>query len=132
MSKKNTFPAIAKALTAEFESDSTLTPQFQAFARQFKATMKAELEKAGATLVDFSRGHFKCSGFYQVGNNVGYFSLPDVRHRVMSNIGGYGEPSHDLLYRTAKAVKNYDAHGQNNWGGFDDPKLAERMVALLS
>ena len=119
---KYTALAIKKALQIEFESCSGLTPQFAAFAKLFKAAMKAELEKVGATLVAFNRGHFTCSGFYQVGDKFGYFSIGDVRS---SHSPG------ELMYRSAKSTKDYSG-GSNNWGDFDNPNLFERMVKLIA
>ena len=119
---KYTAMAIKNALQVEFESSCYDTPEFNAFAKLFKAAMKAELEKVGAKLVAFTKGHFECSGFYQVGDKLGYFSLPDVRG---------GGLTKDLMYRTAKSTKDYSG-GSNNWGNFDDENLFRRMVQLIA
>jgi hypothetical protein len=111
---------IQKRLQSGFESSTGKTPEFNAFARQFKSAIKAELESAGAELVSFSVNHFDCSGFYAVGDAFGYFSLGDVRSMVCGN---------QLMFRTAKHTKDYTG-GSNNWVDIT-PGLGVKMARLL-
>lgn len=122
MAKKNSLPALKARILAGFESSETLTPEFKAFATSFKSAIKSELERVGATLLSFNRGHFNCSGFYKVGERFGYFSLHDVRHPMNTD--------NLLMFREAKSEKDYTGL-QNNHGDLDDQFLAEKMVKLI-
>ncbi len=81
-----------------FESSCGLTPEFSSFFRTFKSEFTKELKGIGATNIEFHRGHFYISGFFDVNNKSYYFSISDVRD-------SYQTP--DLLYRTAKDHKDY-------------------------
>ena len=94
-------------IQAGFTSSSGLTPEFKAFATQFRAAIKAELATIGAELVSFNRGHFDISGFYKRDDNIAYFSLPDVR-------SGRPNKVNQLMFRTAKHTKDYSG-GSNQW-----------------
>lgn len=115
--------AVAARIQAGFESSSEKTPEFKAFASSFKAFLKKELAAVGAELVDFSVGHFQCSGFYQKGDKLGYFSLSDVRSPRESKI----------LYRTAEHRKDYRG-GQNNFVDMSDNSIdcTAKLIALLT
>ncbi len=104
--------AVAARIQAGFESSSEKTPEFKSFATAFKSFLKKELTAAGAELVDFSVGHFQCSGFYQKGDKLGYFSIADVRSPRESRI----------LYRTAEHRKDYRG-GQNNFVDMSDESV---------
>jgi len=96
-----------KWLNVEFESSSSKTLQFIAFAKDFKSYIK-ELTKKNFDLVGWSVGHFIISGFLQdkgTGKFV-YFSLPDVRF----DRNGWAEK---VLVRTAKDAKDFS--GGSNW-----------------
>ena len=87
-------------LQHEFESSSTLTPEFAAFYRNMKSYLKKQLAQEFNFTV--SRGHFEFSGFAQ--NKAtglwAYFSASDVRHFPNSWY-------HNLLIRTAQHDKDY-------------------------
>lgn len=80
-----------------FQTSSSKTPEFMAFAGAFKSELKKELESNGATEVQFSVGHFYLNGFYTVGSQAWYFSISDVRFFREAKI----------LYRTANNYKDY-------------------------
>ena len=82
-----------------FESSSVKTPEFKAFARIFKKEFTSELKSIGATDIVFSVGHFYISGFFTIGTQAWYFSIPDVR--------GSEHKMPQLLYRIAKDYKDY-------------------------
>lgn len=86
-------------LAKGFQSSSGLTPEFKLFFSTFKKEFTKELEFISATDIQFSRGHFYVSGFFTVGEQAFYFSLPDVR--------GNSPIGFKLLYRTAKNYKDY-------------------------
>ena len=123
MSKK-TFAQIKKLIAGGFESSTGLTPEFRSFSTKFRNAMKKALAEQGAELVNFSRGHFYCSGFYRIDGQMGYFSISDVRSGLQD------WPGH-IMFRTAQHEKDYTG-GSNNWGSFDDDKVAERMVNLIA
>ena len=92
-----------------FESSSGLTPEFRSFATKLKRRLTKAVEKEGLQLVDFSRGHFYCSGFAfnPVTGKYAYFNTGDVRWGIM------GKPLEQCLVRTAKNSKDYTG-GQNH------------------
>ncbi len=83
-----------------FEQSSYKTPEFIAFAKEFKKQIKAELNKVGAELNSFNVGHFYLSGFFYKGEQCYYFSW----HNGDSN----------LMYRTAKDTRDFTG-GSNCW-----------------
>lgn len=89
-----------------FESSSSLTPQFSAFAKAFKKFILKSLPWY-STLVGWNRGHFYVSGFIRRGTKVVYFSISDVRF--------FPEDWHKrILIRTAKDEKDFTG-GTNNF-----------------
>lgn len=105
----------------DFESSSSLTPEFAAFARDYKKHITAILP-AGASLAAFNRGHFYCSGFIQRGAKFVYFSMSDVRYQ-----SGSWEKS--ILVRTAQHVKDYTG-GSNNYADLEN--FTDRVERLLN
>ena len=101
---------IAALIRGGFESSSGLTPHFKAFARLFKKLIKNEIAKKGCELLTFNRGHFSVSGFFKKGEQIYYFSVPDVRDC-------YNTPK--LMYRTATSIKDYTG-GSNQWIDIED------------
>lgn len=96
-----------KLLEAGFESSSGKTPEFMNFARVFKKEFTTELKSIGATDIVFSVGHFYISGFFTIGTQAWYFSIPDVRGM---SYGLFRDPDscmNKLLYREAKDYKDY-------------------------
>jgi len=84
----------------EFESSSGLTPEFAAFSRQIKTELRKLM--IGYTLLNYNRGHFDFSAFFQ--NNkttkIIYISSSDIRH--------YPNDWYNLLLiRTAKHDKDH-------------------------
>jgi len=121
---------IEKWKDVEFKSSSSTTDEFRQFATELRAvivkTIKPEL-----VLIDFSRGHFYCSGFLKhretptsekdvsQSQSYIYFSISDVRHFKGSWID-------DVLLRTAKHPQDYTG-GRNN-----SCKLTELRTAALN
>lgn len=100
-------------LKAGFQSSSGLTPEFQKFFDTFKNEFGKELKNIGATNIEFSCGHFYCSGFFDINGKSYYFSIPDVRG-FSANSVHFG----NLLYRTAKNHKDYTG-GANQYVKFE-------------
>lgn len=101
---------IASLIEQGFESSTGPTPEFNAFAKKFRSAIAAELKKQGCKLIKFSKGHFEVSGTYQSGDNVAYFSLPDVR---------MGSMDCRLMYRNANDGKT-GVGSANNWVAIKD------------
>jgi hypothetical protein len=91
----------------EFESSSTKTPQFKAFANSFKTEFKKELSRVGAKNFEFHVNHFDITGFFEINDKLFYFSLGDIR-------GSHYKSSESLMYRTAKHRKDWTG-GSNQW-----------------
>ena len=87
------------------------------FARTFKKEFTRELQTIAATNIVFNVGHFYVSGFFTVGEEIWYFSLPDVRGSE------YRMPQ--LMYRTAKHYKDYTG-GANRYVDIA-PLMADKM-----
>lgn len=100
-----------KWVNYDFISSSQTTPEFKAFASDFKKFIKKNLP-SGCNLIKFNRGHFYVSGFIQKQDKYIYFSIPDVRcskwHR-------------DILIRTAKNDEDY-LGGPNHFTDIDNFK----------
>lgn len=113
---------VAARIGAGFESSSVKTAEFVAFAKALRTFLKKELTSAGAELVDFSVGHFQCSGFYQKGDKLAYFSLSDVRD----------DSNFNLMYRTAAHRKDYSG-GQNHFVDMSNAssQCTEKMLRLV-
>ena len=90
-----------------FESSSGLTDEFSSFARDFKKHLKS-VAGSSFDLVEFSRGHFYMSGFFQSKKTKRfvYFSTSDVRYFKDSWFNS-------ILVRTAKDEKDFSG-GSNN------------------
>lgn len=99
---------IKALLQRGFQSSSGKTPEFAAFTRLFKKHFAKELETVGATLKVFSVGHFYVSGFFQLNEQLFYFSISDVR--MYTDNGHWGS----MLIRTAKNMKDYSG-GTNTY-----------------
>jgi len=103
-----------RLLEQGFESSSSKTPQFKAFARVFKKEFTCELKSIGATDIVFSVGHFYISGFFTVDGQVYYFSIPDVRGMDYCLANNPDSTMCQLLYRTATDYKDFTG-GQNRY-----------------
>jgi len=91
---------IEQWLGKDFESSSSLTPEFQAFHRDVKRFMKKELKENFE--VDVGRGHFYFSGFAKnkLTGKYAYFSTSDVRHSP-------DDWFNSMLVRTAQNDRDY-------------------------
>ena len=101
-------------LESGFESSSGLTPEFAEFFKVFKKEFTKEMETVGAKDFVFNRGHFYVSGFFTIGTQAWYFSIPDVRGM---SYGFFSDPDscmNKLLYREAKDYKDYTG-GMNRY-----------------
>jgi hypothetical protein len=85
-----------------FESSSCRTPEFTAFARMFRSHIQKQANENDLEVINFSTGHFYCSGFFKniITGKLAYFSISDVRHFQDSWIN-------DVLLRTAEHEKDY-------------------------
>lgn len=89
---KKTIALLAK----NFDSSSSLTPQFAEFFRMFKKEFTVLVKEIGGTDIRFSRGHFEVFGFFTAKTGqIYYFSLSDVR--VFKS----------FMYRTANSYKDW-------------------------
>ncbi len=108
---------VVKAIGSGFESSCYETPEFKSFAKAFKAFIKKELEQSGARLVSFTKGHFYCSGVYELNGQFAYFSIADVR-----------SPRTQIMFRTMESVNaKSDKHGPN-CGGLMNEDLTRQML----
>ena len=101
-------------LQAGFESSSSKTPEFKHFARIFKKEFTSELKSIAATDIVFSVGHFYISGFFTIGTQAWYFSIPDVRGMDYCLANNPNSTLCKLLYREARDYKDYSG-GQNRY-----------------
>lgn len=100
-----------------FESSSYSTPEFKQFSDDF-AEYLIGTAPDNFKVLEIYTGHFYISGFVVNDNDaIGYFSLSDVR---------YWDWYNEVLYRTAKSVKDFTG-GSNNytklpnlWNSFED------------
>ncbi len=74
------------------------------FARKFKNELTKQLHGIGATITEFSVGHYYVSGFFRIEGKCYYFSISDVRHFELKQ----------MLWRTAKDEKDFTG-GQNRY-----------------
>lgn len=75
---------------------------FKSFGAKFKNSFQKELDKIGANISEFNKGHYYLSGFFRTKDNeCYYFSISDVRHFNFGN----------MLYRTAKDEKDFTGGG---------------------
>ena len=104
--------SIKKWLDVEFESSSSLTPEFAKFAREYKTAIK-KLLSSNFELISFNRGHFDLSGFVKNkdNNKLVYISTSDVRYCSNSWYNS-------ILIRTAEHEKDWTG-GSNNFSSLD-------------
>lgn len=100
--RKTVFKELMDWKGNSFESSSSRTPEFSAFAGMFRSHIKWQAKENGLEVVNFSTGHFYCSGFFKnkITGKFAYFSISDVRHFKDSWIN-------DVLLRTADHEKDY-------------------------
>lgn len=110
---------IKSYLGYQFESSSTLTPEFAEFARLVKHTIKKSLPDS-LELVSFNRGHFYFSGFIKnkITGKYAYFNANDVR-------GGNDDWYNRLLIRTAENDRDYTG-GVN--GFYPLTRIADEVI----
>jgi len=101
--KADTWPGIYGLLREDFQSSCYETAQFKIFYDKFTSLLKKTL-KDKIKRIDFTRGHFYLSGFFEtLTGKIYYFNLGDVRSDKVDRI----------LIRTAKDFKDYS--GGDNW-----------------
>lgn len=106
----------------EFESSSSLTPQFAEFAKDWRADLK-KITGPDFEIVSFNRGHFYLSGFLKhASGKFVYFSISDVRYF------GADTWKNDILIRTAEHDRDYTG-GPNNRATLKDIKI--RALELI-
>jgi len=89
----------------EFESSSSTTEEFKSFSRDIKKYLKEKM--VGYNLVNYNRGHFYFSAFFEKDEKFIYISSSDVRHFK-------DEWLNNLLVRTAENEKDYTG-GRNDF-----------------
>lgn len=94
-----------------FESSSSKTPEFIAFAMAFKADLLAQLPE-GVKLEAYHVGHFYVSGFVSRGGKYAYFSISDVRYFRDDWVS-------NVLIRTAESLTDYTG-GRNCYTSLSD------------
>ena len=114
---------IGKWLGFTFQSSSSKTREFRSFVRDFKKALKENTEK-DFDLVNFSKGHFYCTGFLRSKENgkMVYFSISDVRFFP-------DEWFNNVLIRTAENEKDYTG-GSNNYCRFYE--IREKALRLIN
>jgi len=105
-SKEVTKDGVQAFYNYEFESSSGLTDEFARFNREYKKSLKKILK--GYKLLNWNRGHFECSAFFQneSTDKIVYISCSDVRYFK----NGW---HNDILIREAEHEKDYT--GGSNW-----------------
>lgn len=100
-----------KWLNHQFESSSMTTPEFTAFAKDFKNELKKQLS-SNCEIVGWSKGHFYISCFVKntATQKLMYLSTSDVRHFPNSWYN-------NILIRTAKHEKDWTG-GSNHFCRF--------------
>ena len=104
---------IEKWVGFTFQSSSMKTPEFSAFAKDFKKNLLEQIKK-DFELVDWSVGHFEVSVFIQdkQSKKFIYLSISDVR---FFRDGWFD----NVLIRTAKHAKDYTG-GSNSYCKFEN------------
>ena len=111
-----------------FESSCSKTPEFKSFCRIFKNEFTKELQSISARDIVFNFGHFYISGFFTIGTQAWYFSIPDVRGmEYCLNQSCMGQ----LLYRTARDYKDYHG-GQNRYVNIESGMAENVLVVQIS
>jgi hypothetical protein len=122
--EKSNITGIEKWIGYQFESSSSLTPEFAEFRKDIKKHLKKVLDKNLELIMPFGSLHFSFSGFIK--NNLTgkyvYFSSDDVR-------GGRDGWYNNLLIRTAKDEKDYSG-GSNCFTSLPDISARALMMTL--
>lgn len=110
-----------KWLGYDFESSSSLTPEFAQFAKEFKKELAKQLPD-NCEIVNWSRGHFEVSCFIKnnTSGRFAYLSTSDVRHFSDSWY-------EDILIRTAKHDKDYTGGSNDSSDWKNLKKNLERL-----
>ena len=103
-----------------FESSSTKTPEFVAFAREFTKQLKKGVADTSIQVSTIHKGHFEISGFIHNYNTdkYAYFNIGDIRPTFNGN---------GILYRTAEHLTDYKG-GMNNFCEIDE--LVENLERI--
>ena len=119
---KNT-KGIEKWLNHEFESSCSRTPEFTAFAKEYKRELIKQLP-LNCEIANWSVGHFYISCFIKnvTSGKFVYLSINDVRN---CSDGWYN----NILIRTAQHLKDYTG-GSNSYSDFKN--LKRNIEYLLS
>lgn len=112
---------IEKWLGNRFASSTGATPEFNAFTKDFKRTLKKELGN-GFELVKWNKGHFYISAFARnlTNQKLAYLSISDVRYFPDSWFD-------NILIRTAEHEKDYTG-GSNHYTKFGDIQKSARFL----
>lgn len=116
----NTRMFIKKYNSKGIEDDGAyVSPQFKAFARDFKLLAHGIGAPVGAQVVNFLVGHYDVSGFLKRGDKCCYFSYSVPRGNAPLNCDAR-DPMNGILVRSAKDEHDYSG-GSNrfcNFSGF--------------
>jgi len=112
-------PDITSWLNHEFDTSTSKTPEFLAFARDFEKFLKNDVVE-----IDLSVSHFYLFGFARniTTGKFAYFTIPDVRF-----FDDYWFLN--ILYRTAQNSKDYRG-GVNQYCQL--PDLVANLVRITS
>jgi hypothetical protein len=99
----------------QFEQTSWVTPEFKEFVDNFELQLNTQLAKFDAKIIDFHRGHYYFSGYFEYGKYTYYFCWHN------------GDTS--FLYRTATSVK--DMVGGPNHFIKIEKGMVERLISQI-
>lgn len=95
----------------KYHQTAWVTPEFREFVDLFEAELLKNFKELGIHMLDFFRGHYYFSGYFEIGNDLYYFC--------------WHNGDEDLLYRTAKNLTDYSG-GTNQF-----IKIEKGMVQKL-
>lgn len=115
---------IEKWINYDFESSSSLTPEFAEFRKEIKKYIKNILDKNLELIMPFGSLHFAFSGFIKnkLTEKYVYFSSSDVRYWPNAWYN-------NLLIRTAKNEKDFTG-GSNDWCRLPDISKKALLLTL--
>lgn len=91
---------------------------FKSFGTKFKNSFQKELDKMGAKITAFNKGHYYLSGFFRTKDDeCYYFSISDVRYF------DFGK----MLYRTAKDEKDFTG-GSNQYVNIETGMITKMRI----
>ena len=114
------FEKIKEVLEKDYIHETPDVLREKEFQKECKKGIKKQASKYGLEIITSSHPYCEFTGFLSNGKNYVYFSIPDYR---------FWDWEHDVLYRTAKDVKDYKG-GANHTCDLKD--LCENAYELLA